>query len=42
MEIYEINGKEGHTNHLKKIDKIQKMLTAERDKRNELSTKYNR
>ena len=27
---------------LKKIDEIQEILTAERDKRNELSTKYNR
>ena len=27
---------------LKKIDEIQKLLIAERDKRNELSTKYNR
>ena len=29
------------THRLKKIDEIQEMLTAERDKRNELSTKYN-
>ena len=28
--------------HLKKIDEIQEMLIAERDKRKELSTKYNR
>ena len=27
---------------LKKIDEIQEILIAERDKRNELSTKYNR
>ena len=31
-----------HIYRLKKIDDIQKMLTAERDKRNELRTKYNR
>ena len=28
--------------HLKKIDEIQEMLIAKRDKRNELSTSYNR
>ena len=27
---------------LKKIDEMQEILTAERDKRNDLSTKYNR
>ena len=45
MEIYEIDGNEGHDGHiyrLKNIDEIQEMLAAERDKRNELSTKYNR
>ena len=42
MEIDEIYGNVGHTYHLNKIYEIQEMLTAERDKRNELSTKYNR
>ena len=45
MEIDEIDGNEGHDGHIyriKKIDKIQVILIAERDKRNELSTKYNR
>ena len=41
MEIHEINGNDGHMSSLK-IDEIQEMLTAERDQRNELSTKYNR
>ena len=42
MEIHEIDGHDGHIYCLKKMDKIQEILTAERDKRNELSTKYNR
>ena len=42
MEIDEIDGNDGHIYGLKKIDEIQEILTAERDKRNELSTKYNR
>ena len=41
MEIDEIDGNEGHLKgRLKKIDEIQEILIAERDKRNELSTKY--
>ena len=39
MEIYEIYGNDGHTYRLKRIDEVQEMLTAERVKRNELSTK---
>ena len=35
-------GNDRHTYRLKKIDEIQEMLTAERDKGNELSTKCNR
>ena len=42
MEIDEIDGNDGHLYRLKKIDEVQKILTAQRDKRNELSTKYNR
>ena len=42
MEIDEIDDKDGHIYCLKKIDKIQEILIAERDKRNELSIKYNR
>ena len=43
MEIDEIYGKYGHIYIvLKKIDEIQEILTAERDKRNELRIKYNR
>ena len=34
MEIYEIDGKDGHVYRLKKIDEIQEILIAERDKRN--------
>ena len=44
MGIDEIDGNEGHDGHIyriKKIDKIQEIF-AERDKRNVLSTKYNR
>ena len=42
MEIDEIDGNERHINRLKKIDEIHEILIAERDKRNKLSTKYNR
>ena len=42
MEIDETDGNDGHINRLKKIDEIQEILIAERDKWNELSTKYNR
>ena len=42
MEIYEIGSKDGHIYRLKKIDEIQEILIAKRDKRNELSIKYNR
>ena len=45
MEMDEIDGNEGHDGliyRIKKIDEIQEILIAERDKRNELSTKYNR
>ena len=42
MEIDQKDGKEGHIYRLKKIDGIQEILIAERDKRNELSIKYNR
>ena len=41
MEFDEIDGNDGHIYRLKKIDKIQEILIAESDKRNELSTKYN-
>ena len=42
MEIVETDGKDGHINRLKKIDEIQKILVAKRDKRKELCIKYNR
>ena len=42
IEIDEIYGNDGHIYRLRRIDEIQEILTAERDKRNELSTKYNR
>ena len=42
MEIDETDSKDGHIYRLKKIDEIQEILMAERDKRNELRTKYNR
>ena len=42
MEINEIDGNDGHIYRLKELDEIQEILTAERNKRNELSTKYNR
>ena len=35
-------GKDGHIYRLQKIDEIKEILVAERDKRNELSIKYNR
>ena len=42
MEIDETNGNDGNTYRLKKIDEIQEILIAERDKRNKLTIKYNR
>ena len=42
MEIDEIDCKDGHIYRLKKIDEIQEILIGVRDKRNELSLKYNR
>ena len=42
MEIDETDAKDGHIYCLKKIDEIQEVLIGEWDKRNELSTKYNR
>ena len=42
MEIDETDGKDGHIYRLKQIYAIQEILIAERDKRNELSIKYNR
>ena len=42
MEIDETDGNDGHIYRLKQIDEIQEILIAERDKRNKLSTKYNR
>ena len=42
MEIDETDDKDGHIYRLKKIDEIQEILISERDKRNELSIKYNR
>ena len=42
IEIGETDGKDGHIYRLKQIDEIQEILIAERDKRNELSIKYNR
>ena len=41
MKIHEIDGNDD-IYRLKKIDEIQEILIGERDKRNELSTKYNR
>ena len=41
MEIDEIYGNDEHIYRPKKIDEMQDMLIAERDKLNELSTKYN-
>ena len=42
MEIDEIDGKDGHVYRLKKIDEIREILIAEREKRNALSTSYNK
>ena len=42
MEIDETDGNDGHIYRIKKSAEIQELLIAERDKRNELSTKYNR
>ena len=42
MEIDETGGNDVHIYCLKKIGEIQEILIAERDKRNEFSTKYNR
>ena len=42
MEIDAIDGHDGHIYRIKKTVEIQEILIAERDKRNELSTKYNR
>ena len=42
MEIEDIVSIDGNKYLLKKIDEIQEILIAERDKRNALSTKYNR
>ena len=42
MDIDEIDGKDGHVYRLKTIDEIQEILIAERDKRNALSTSYNK
>ena len=41
MEIDETDGNDGHIYRLKKIDEIQQILVAERDRPNELSTTYN-
>ena len=41
MEIDATDGKDRHIYRLRKIDKIPEILIAERDKRNELSIKYN-
>ena len=42
MEIDETDGQDRHIYRLNKIDDIQEILIAERDKRNELCIKYNR
>ena len=42
METDETDGKEGHIYRHNKIDEIQEILIAERDKRNKPSIKYNR
>ena len=42
MNIDEIYGNDRHIYRLKKIDELQEILITERDKRSELSTKYNR
>ena len=40
MDIYITDDNEEHIYRLKEIDEIQEILIVERDKRNELSTKY--
>ena len=42
LEIDETDGNDGHIYRVDKIDEIQEILIAKRDKRNELSIKYNR
>ena len=42
MEIDKIDGKDGHVYRLKKFYEIQEILIAQRDKRNALSTSYNK
>ena len=42
IEIDEIDGKDGHVYRLKIIYEIQEILIADRDKRNALSTSYNK
>ena len=42
MEIDQTDGNDGHIYSLTKIDEIQEILIAERGKRIELSTNYNR
>ena len=42
MEMCAINCNDGHIYRINKIDEIQEILVRERDKQNELSTKYNR
>ena len=42
MEINETDGKDWNIYRLKKIDEIQEILIAKRDKRNELCIKYDR
>ena len=42
MEIDEIDGRDGHIYRIKNFYELQEILSAERDKRNGLSTKYNR
>ena len=42
MEIDATDGNDGHIYRLRNIDEIQEILIAKRDKRNELSIKYNR
>ena len=42
MENNETDGNDGHIKRLTNIYEIQEILIADRDKRNELSTKYNR
>ena len=42
METDEIDGRDGHVYRLTKIDEIQEILIAERDKRNAHSTSYNK